>query len=523
MNVNLIVAFSAVLFFVGLFVALHWDDSSSSSSTSEPAVNLAGFVTDSEGNALASQIYVCQGPDCNYYGIDTAQTDWPGYFALVGFKAEGRTYISEFSVGQTFIFGADGKLAECRKVEERPDLSEILATDFGSVEIGSTLAFGGDPFTLSSLEFSDSADVADAQVFGFSIPTPIECSIASYEQIDSRRKLSELEDEVNGQRKLSSVGLDMWEIAFNTYQTVSGIPNLAESLKFWRPSPDVYDGWEVVDLSANPVSFTETWKQLPFWTTAIRFGKPDVDTAWDAAPTKTLTVNNLKIGKCENAGSYAKIWSKGNDVVVGFAGTDVFLTSLDLTDIGDIFDDVNGWEVKHPSGNTFHAGFLEYTDRLDQCVAAVLAALPGKNVRYITGHSLGGAAANIYPLLHPEHVPSDGVYTYGAPVTVAAGDSCQVEGKRYFNENDSVASQGFPLIIDFRNFNHNMDTAIETYTSWQWECSNRVFGVCVDWDRVKKVRSADSCGIPNNSACQWIVDCIYNIATAHLSYGDWEY
>lgn len=526
-NTNIVISVAAVLvaLIVTLALMLSLDGDGK-----DLTIRVTGSLNSkASGKSLDSQMYYCAGAHCNYYGADVkSPEDWPGYLALVGFQSGGDTFLTEFSIGYTFKFNAAGELQSCIAIPDadQPSVADVASTfTVDSAAAGSDIALGnaGDSFTVGKVE-QGSSEVKDASVFGFKIPTPIECATATANASASRRLEERRLAEANGERQLATVGYDNWMLAFYTYKTKSGIPN---SIDFWAESANSYDGWNVAEFPA--VEYTETWKDLPFFTTMMEgfpmymtgVSKPDQATGWASAPTKTLT-KTVTEGKCENGNSYAKIWVKGNDITIGFAGTDVFVLSFNAEDIKDIMDDMNGWPVDHPSGHTFHAGFAEYVDRIDDCLDALLTPLKesGKTVKYVVGHSLGGASANIWPLYHPKWKPTNGVYTYGAPITTQ-GQSCEVDGMRYFNENDSVASLGVPGVLDFKGFSHNMKDAKKLFKGSV--CTWKTWVGCLAWSETREMKEPIACSEDTGSSCWWVGDCVYNLATSHLAYNEWNY
>ena len=399
-NANVVISVSAVLVALLITVVFLLTGGSDDPVT----VKIVGTLVSPEAPAgMDGQMYYCAGEHCNYYGVDTSAAEWPGYFALVGFQDGATTHLTEFSVGYTFSY-TDGVLQECSKIEDPPTVDQVTAMVSGDgASSGSVLQLGDDTtFTIKSVKTAET-DIIDAAVFGFSIPTIEECARASQAAGAARRSERRLEAAGEGRELGTTQGYDLWMLSFYTYKTKSGIPT---GFDFWKESSDTYDGWNVA--TGLDVTFTETWRDLPFHTTLggeegwLGFLNPkpegpDRATIWDATPESTLT-NSITEGKCGNENSYAKVWVKGNDLTLGFAGTDVFVLSLDPNDVGDILDDVNNYviDVPYPKGKeAFHAGFVEYVDRIDDCVHAVLDELisQGKTLKYVVGHSLGGAGA----------------------------------------------------------------------------------------------------------------------------------
>jgi hypothetical protein len=517
----------SIVVFVVIYVKMD------SGSDAAVTVTLTGTIRTAEGDSYPAEIYYCEGATCSGYdellGSSSPGEGWEEYYAVVGFKDEdeGKTFLTEFSIGYTFVFDSAGALLECNKIASgAPDLSELSSTISGDASEGASLSIGGGSFDIDQVEASAEFKQG-AQVFGLKVPTPVECGTA---KMGASRRLKEERERFlsEDERRLASDGYDNWMLSYYTYKTHSGLPfDNAGGICFWCESQDEYDGWQVVSLPE--ITYTEEIVDLEFWTTLmgnVGISQPDKDTAYANAP-KTY-VEKTTTGKCEEKGSFAKVWQKGNDVVVGFAGTDVFALSLSLDDVGDILDDMNAYEVVHPNGQTYHAGFLEYTLRIDDCVKAILDNLPGTNLKHIVGHSLGGGATNVFTTLHTEakYVPSSGVRTYGAPVNNI--ESCTVPGVRYFNVGDTVASRAMDngilaglVLFMGPNLEHNVENAVRVKEVTT--CTKKWWGICVRSVTEKVTQPANTCEEPVTGTCSWVVDCFYNLALNHLNYGDWSY
>ena len=115
-------------------------------------------------------------------------------------------------------------------------------------------------------------------------------------------------------------------------------------------------------------------------------------------------------------------------MALAFAGSD---------DIGDWIQNAKAW----PGGprGRYHAGFYEYQKQLSGCVNYYRNKLErwGIQLDYITGHSLGGAAATIYAQEHG--MPLAGVATYGAPKTNY--HYADIAGWRFTHKDDPVTSK----------------------------------------------------------------------------------
>ena len=148
--------------------------------------------------------------------------------------------------------------------------------------------------------------------------------------------------------------------------------------------------------------------------------------------------NHRTFAVCENANAKAiftvkyKGWGSSRSMLVAlsFAGTD---------DGGDAMADLNYFVKTGPSGTKYHGGFLGYVQQLAPCINPIRDALrrDGIELDFITGHSLGGAAATVYAQEYGE--PLVGVATWGAPKTNYGSSGSVVKGWRFWHEDDVVS------------------------------------------------------------------------------------
>jgi len=126
--------------------------------------------------------------------------------------------------------------------------------------------------------------------------------------------------------------------------------------------------------------------------------------------------------------------------MVGSQTCDSWTLTFEGTDLGDVrdwFTDAN----LQPGGpnNKYHMGFFEYQNSIKDCINERRSTIKsqlnqGRDIDFIMGHSLGGAAATIYA---QEHGNGVGVVTWGAPKTNYRS-SGSVKGWRFWHELDPI-------------------------------------------------------------------------------------
>ena len=129
---------------------------------------------------------------------------------------------------------------------------------------------------------------------------------------------------------------------------------------------------------------------------------------------------------------------------------------------------------------------------------------------YITGHSLGGAAAVVYAQRSggKASVSAAKVVTFGAPKT-SKNTSCKTTGTRIFNEKDPVASNGLGVL---GGVNHDVSSARQVYNNDV--CTKKLLGICTRTSTTYTHRGA-SCG-QMAGGCSWLVDCLWNVGRHSL-------
>ncbi len=113
------------------------------------------------------------------------------------------------------------------------------------------------------------------------------------------------------------------------------------------------------------------------------------------------------------------------------------------------------------SGVMVHCGFLEVFSRCkSEIEAAVDESVPSTLGLYITGHSLGGALAQIAAAaLNRDNLAA--CYTFGSPRVGTAGFDEQVKCPHYRVINNWDLVPGLPLAL-FRGYRHNGDPRLLT-------------------------------------------------------------
>lgn len=397
MNATLIISLSAVL--VGIVLAMVFYLRSSGALTGTE-VGFKGTTVDADGDSIETEIYYCDG-GCNPYGADTSEGDFPGYFALIGFKKGDSTFLTEFSVGFTFEYDSSGSLVSCTKTsDDFISFDSVSAIVTGEAPTpGTTMAVDDIEFTVGEIITSP----ADSKVFGENPPHPSDCA-ALYRESVGDGSIPDDEDFLSDGRR------DLW----NTDE---------HGRTLWN---------------SGTIDSNTAWKLSQ--TAYLNNGAPG---GWRVS--KTCKVDHFM------GSAVAKFVYNGahSTMVLTFAGTS------GMSDIGDW---VHNLDVR--THNSYHRGFWSYQNKLnDDCIRAyrnLLLERDGIELDYIIGHSLGGAAATTYALENGNS--KKGVYTFGAPKSRAHGKSCSVSGRRIVNKLDSIAS---PLLGIMGDFNHDVTNSYQ--------------------------------------------------------------
>lgn len=383
-NANVVISVSAVL--VALVLTLVIVMRQDGDPEDNFSVMIKGSYSES-GVSYGTEMYYCTGDSCRFFEEVGPSADFPGYFALVGLtdSGTGDKYLTEHSIGQTFVFDSSNNLKECRPamaLDETIDLNSMVGTLAGAWN-SETKQFVMDSITYTVTNYDLDSDPSDDEpkVLGVGIPTAAACralagetfptvnvdtSCANCEDASRRNLQFEMppvqEQPEQGERHLAQTGSTFASLCSFGYDGAGSLPS----------------GWS-------------------------------------------------HVASCINGNAVGRIASNGGIRAVSFAGTN---------DFDDVIQDMKSW-----GHTTYHGGFYEYVKMLDGCINAN----GGQSANYIVGHSLGGAAATIYKQISGA---SGTVVTFGAPKTTK-GRSCHSTGMRIFNEKDPVASNGMGIMGSF--------------------------------------------------------------------------
>ena len=199
---------------------------------------------------------------------------------------------------------------------------------------------------------------------------------------------------------------------------------------------------------------------------------------------------------CITGNSVARFGSKYPVMVLSFAGTD---------DKWDAIQDLKVW-----GNDKYHGGFYDYVSMTKSCVDATVDELAVENIYldYITGHSLGGAAAVVYAQRSSGLVSAAKVVTFGAPKT-SKNTSCKTTGTRIFNEKDPVASNGLGVL---GGVNHDVSSARQVYNNDV--CTKKLLGICTRTSTNYLHRRAGCSQMAGG--CSWFFDCLWNVGRHSL-------
>jgi len=102
-----------------------------------------------------------------------------------------------------------------------------------------------------------------------------------------------------------------------------------------------------------------------------------------------------------------------------------FIAIAGTNDALDAINDADTRKVALPDGTRVHSGFLHYAESVLNAIR--LLRIKGHLTRrklFIVGHSLGGAAAEILPLIEPTLAPEQ-IHTFGSPRWCASNYALQ--------------------------------------------------------------------------------------------------
>lgn len=172
------------------------------------------------------------------------------------------------------------------------------------------------------------------------------------------------------------------------------------------------DSADFVDLVPDaPLGAENADTYMALFSEAAYHDDAALTEALDAAGFDPLVLSLLPDGTYENQGAAFDAWityeGGETDIVIAFRGTDDFDTSGDLVQSYLESSDAAGWTDTYA-----------YLDLMAEGLEAVdaYAAEEDVDVVYVTGHSLGGAAAQAYMSLHQDTEDiSYSAVTFGSP------------------------------------------------------------------------------------------------------------
>lgn len=440
-NANIIISVSAVLVALILTIVIVMRQAG------DPADNYSVSVVGTyskDATTFDAAMYFCTGNDCQFHGkgYDGHENEetFPGYYALVGFTTEGKTYVTEHSIGKTFVYTGE-VLTSCHDSTNLDTnvLAERISALTAAWTGGKTFTIEGGTFTMATYDLDADPSDDTPSVLGKGVPTLAECrtvwgDVDHAMSSDPDTDFDATKPTIVGERRRLWGGGDN-----HNAHTLSMLASFA------------YDG----------------------------NGLPGGWTYW---------------ALCQNSNSVARFAYAYPTMVIAYAGTN---------DMWDALQDMKTW-----GNDRYHGGFHDYVGMTRGCVDNYVNMLRnwGIEIDYITGHSLGGAAAVVY-----KQTSSAGgrVVTFGAPKTSRYG-GCKSLGTRIFHEKDPVASNGLGIM---GAFSHDVSSARRTYESSY--CSSSWWGMCTGWSTARGTNGAgcwDEAG-----GCAWFFDCLWNVGNHNLN------
>lgn len=351
-DANIVISVSAVLvaLVLTLVIILRLDGDPDDNFS----MNFKGSYT-AEGSTYASEMYYCTGESCRFFDMLGPEDSFPGYFALVGFvdSETGDKFLTEHSIGQTFVFDSGNNLKSCHPSEtlDTIALGAVVDSLSGAWDSDSkSFSMDGVTFVLSDHSLDTDPSDDEPKVLGISIPSADACRVANGETLDVVSDL-DCADCVN-----------------------------ANDARF------LVENQEPVEVAAPEQGVRHLISGSVFASLAS-FG-------YDGA--KSLPGGWSHVKSCVNGNAVGRVAQSGGIKVVSFAGTN---------DFKDVIQDLKTW-----GHSTYHGGFYDYTMMLKGCIDSN----GGQSANYIVGHSLGGATATIYKQLSNA---AGTVVTFGAPKT----------------------------------------------------------------------------------------------------------
>jgi len=414
--------------------------------TGDPAENYSVAVTGKYAKGADNwdtAMYFCTGADCQFYG-QVITENFPGYYALVGFTVGADTFVTEHSIGKTFKF-TGGALQSCTDSQDLDvsALSDRVTEMTNAWGGGKTFNIDGGVFTLETYAMNADPAKDTPSVLGHAVPSVEECSIAN--------------GDTNPVKPAHVANI---EFDASAASPDTGVPG---GRRLWGGG-DNHNAHTLSDLASFGYSGSAPggWTH---WTT------------------------------CEYSNSVARFAYAYPTMILSWAGTN---------DMWDALQDMKTW------GNAnYHGGFWDYVGQSKDCVNNYVNLLRGWGIEidYVTGHSLGGAAAVVYK---QNSNVGGRVVTFGAPKTSRYG-GCETGGTRVFNAKDPVASNGLGIMS---SFSHDVSGARRAYESSY--CSGSFWGVCYSWGTsyaTTTVGCSEEAG-----GCSWFFDCLNNVGKHSLSY-----
>jgi len=463
-NANVVISVSAIL--VAVILTIVFVLRAQGAKQTDFSLSVSGKINEADAG-----MYYCIGDACQFYQDLPAgvPTNFPGYFALVGFVAEGSTYLTEHSIGKTFKF-TNGALVSCFDATplNSGELSAQVAGLKAAYKGDGTYTIDGDVFTLGDYSFSEDPASDSPRVLGYSVPSIDECKAVWFVEGVDHDDISDFgaEQGFNGNavspvhaRHLSGERM-LWDLSKANVKDSAWARNAAGA---------AYDG----------VSPANSY-------------------VWNSCVTNTV-IGGVSVGSAVARFIYD---NTGTTMAIAFAGSnDAWDFVLDLVQIG------NG----NPSD--LHWGFWKYVDLVQGCTNSYVNQLWGWDIDIdmLVGHSLGGAAAVVYKRMYGGNlgVRNAVVDTWAGPKTTK-GTQCRYPGNRRFDEKDPVSGNGMGLM---GSLSHDVQNAQRG--SQGSECSDSVWGVCYSWRTTYNTGGAACTDV--SGGCSWLADCVYNVGRHALS------
>jgi len=457
-NTNVIISVSAVL--VAMLLTIVSLMRQSGDPTDNFSVSVTGTV-EREGASYPADMYFCTGDDCQFYGGVPEGQFTPGYFSLVGFNDGTNSYVTEHTVGKTFVYDSSGNLVDCRSSEKvgKQELSQKMSNMKESFQKNERSSEG---YTMTNYVMNANPSTDSPTVVGFGVASIEACKAIWKAQSDSVVNAEEVEADVDEDEEDERRNLLGWDDDHKVNITGKHLAHFA--------------GWA---YSGDGLNKKDSVKQFD------------------------------KIKTCKKKNGTARFATHRPTVVLAFAGTD------DLDDVIQDLDDTRAPRTTfHGVKKIYSKGYYKYTENLMKCVLDKVEHLEkkGQTLDFVTGHSLGGAASVIFQDISGHSALA---VTFGQPAHVEGKEKdCEESAnnvRRFFQEYDPVASQivgrARKLTFDsshaYKCWNKNGKcTEKWWFGAWGWQC--------VEWKNRKYYNKLTDCG-RKATGCDYYLDCIYNI------------